>query len=202
MLAGLAYGGQADDGDWLRRLQERFDATRSFRARFVQEYVPQGFSRPQREGGVVTFRRPGRIRWEYEWPERKLAVCDGTRVWIYYPQEQRAEVEPLAAFDDGAPAVQILLGRWKLWERFRLTALERHGAELTLHLEPTPELSYLSEVRLSVASADLTLRALEAVEPGGNVLRYLFEDWQEGIDAPEELFRFQPPAGTRLEGQP
>lgn len=191
-----------DAGGWLERLQRRLDGVRAFRARFVQEYEPRAFSRRQEERGVVTFRRPDRMRWEYRWPDEKLALCDGERVWVYYPAEKRAEVDRLAELGDQAPVVQILLGRWRLAERFRLEGIERRGGEVTLHLAPSGDLEPLRALRLTVSGEDLTPRGLEAEETTGNVLRYRFEGWEEGIDPAEDLFRFRPPEGVEVVESP
>ncbi len=195
-----ATGALAAEADWLARLQARLDGIGTFQARFVQEYEPKALSRRQSEGGSVTFRRPLLMRWEYEWPEDKLALCDGERVWVYYPREKRAEVDALSSLGDGAPVVQILLGRWRLAERFRLEGVGRRDGEVTLHLGPKDFPEGIRAVRVSLAEPDLALRALEVEEAGGNLLRYLFEDWTEGVEAPPGLFRFEPPAGVRVAG--
>jgi outer membrane lipoprotein carrier protein len=191
----------AAQGDWLVRVQARLDRVESFRARFTQEFEPRAFSRRQSEGGVVEFRRPGRMRWEYEWPEPKLALSDGARAWVYYPEERRAEVQRLAELGEEAPAVQLLLGRWRLPERFRLEGLARRQGEVTLHLRPEPPMAGIAALRVSVADDRLDLRGVEVEEPGGNVLRYRFEEWLEGAAIPEERFRFTPPRGVKVEGQ-
>jgi outer membrane lipoprotein carrier protein len=190
----------APEGDWLARVQARLDRIESFQARFTQEFEPRAFSRRQREGGVVQFQRPGRMRWEYEWPEPKLALSDGTRAWVYYPEEKRAEVQRLADLGEGAPAVQLLLGRWRLPERFRLEGLARRDGEVTLHLRPDPPMDGIAALRVSVAEGSLDLRGVEAEEPGGNLLRYRFEGWQEGGSIAAERFRFTPPPGVKVVG--
>ncbi len=139
------------------------------------------------------------MRWDYDFPETKLALSDGQRVWIYYPREHRVDVELLARLGDSAPAVQILMGRWRLRERFRLQSLERHESEVTLNLVPREQEAAVRAVRITVRESDLALRVLEAEEPGGNLLRYRFEDWQEGIEISADLFRFTPPPGTRVQ---
>jgi len=185
-------------GGWLERLQKRLDGIRSFKARFTQEYEPRGFGRRQREGGTVLFRKPGKMRWEYEWPEKKLAVTDGRKAWVYYPDEKRLEVDALAEIEEGTPALQLLLGRWKLLERFRLDGISRReDAEVTLHLTPEPAIEVLHALRITLRESDLTLLGVEAEEPGGNLLRYRFEAWAEGAEWDEELFKFSTPEPPR-----
>lgn len=198
LAAGSGSARGATEG-WLQRLQDKLDSLQTFRATFVQEYEPRAFSRRQRESGTVHFQKPGKMRWEYEFPETKLALSDGQRVWIYYPQERRAEVGLLDQLGDSSPAVQILMGRWRLRERFRVQSLERKGSEVTLNLVPREQEAVVKAVRITVREPDLALTVLEAEEPGGNVLRYRFEDWQEGIETSADFFLFTPPPGTRVQ---
>ncbi|MCZ6778888.1 MAG: outer membrane lipoprotein carrier protein LolA [Acidobacteriota bacterium] len=198
LAAGSGSARGATEG-WLQRLQDKLDSLQTFRATFVQEYEPRAFSRRQRESGTVHFQKPGKMRWDYESPETKLALSDGQRVWIYYPQERRADVGLLDQLGDSSPAVQILMGRWRLRERFRVQSLERKGSEVTLNLVPREQEAAVKAVRITVREPDLALTVLEAEEPGGNVLRYRFEDWQEGIETSADFFLFTPPPGTRVQ---
>jgi outer membrane lipoprotein carrier protein len=203
LALALAFAGMgARPAGWLERVQSRLDGIHAFRARFIQEYEPRAFSRHQKEGGVLTFLRPGRMRWEYEWPRPKLALCDGRRAWVYYPDDRRAEVEPQGNIGDEAPAAQLLLGRWKLKDRFRLEGVSRAEGEVTLHLVPEKKIEGLKALRLTVGEQDLTPRQVEMEQEEGDVLRYRFEEWNEAVDPPAALFRFEPPAGVRLEGGP
>jgi outer membrane lipoprotein carrier protein len=200
-LAAAPPAAPSEEGNWLARVQARLDRIETFRARFTQEFEPRAFSRRQREGGAVEFRRPGKMRWDYEWPEPKLALSDGARAWVYYPEEKRAEVQRLADLGEEAPAVQLLLGRWRLPERFRLEGLARRAGEVTLHLRPDPPIAGIVALRVSVAEEGLALRGVEAEEPGGNLLRYRFEDWREGGVIADERFHFTPPPGVRVTGE-
>ena len=70
------------------RIETRHARTRDLVARFVQTYRSGLLGRQLVERGVVSIKRPGRMRWEYEEPEEKLFLSDGESFYFYVPEEQ------------------------------------------------------------------------------------------------------------------
>jgi outer membrane lipoprotein carrier protein len=66
----------------VRALESRYAHARTLKASFFERYS-DGKGAVQSESGTVYFSRPGRMRWDYESPERKLFLVDGTNVWFY-----------------------------------------------------------------------------------------------------------------------
>src|SRR5690242_8106430 len=69
------------------RMQKFYEATTSLHARFEQE-LTTGLGAQRKAAGDVWLKKPGRMRWEYERPERKLMVADGTSLWVYEPEDE------------------------------------------------------------------------------------------------------------------
>ena len=69
-----------------RLLEEHYHHAQTLRAVFLERYS-EGPREARIESGTVYFRRPGRMRWEYESPEKKLFVADGKTVWFYVPAD-------------------------------------------------------------------------------------------------------------------
>ena len=44
------------------------------------------------ERGVVSIKRPGRMRWEYKDPEAKLFISDGRTFYFYVPADRQVGV--------------------------------------------------------------------------------------------------------------
>ena len=38
-------------------------------------------------------KKPGRMRWDYEKPEKKLMVSDGSTLWVYEPEDEQAATQ-------------------------------------------------------------------------------------------------------------
>ena len=51
-------------------VQKRYDAAADFRARFTQTLTSAALGRKTNSSGEVTFKKPGRMRWDYEKPDK------------------------------------------------------------------------------------------------------------------------------------
>src|SRR5262245_15942656 len=63
-------------------LQRKYSRMQGLGADFVQVYRGSD-GRIIREAGQLLLRRPGKARWEYSAPERKLFLSDGKNVFFY-----------------------------------------------------------------------------------------------------------------------
>ena len=80
----------------LRALEARYHHAQTLKAAFYERYSDAGSAEGgSAESGVVYFSQPGRMRWEYQSPEQKLFIVDGTNVWFYVPAQWDG-VTPLA----------------------------------------------------------------------------------------------------------
>src|SRR5580765_5673256 len=70
----------------VRRFESRYRAAHTLQATFLERYSENG--RIVRvEAGTAFFRRSGRMRWEYESPEKNLFLVDGKSAWFYVPAD-------------------------------------------------------------------------------------------------------------------
>src|ERR671916_825441 len=82
-----------------RSLQERYQGIRDFSADFVHSYRGGVLRTQTRERGVVSVKKPGRMRWVYTSPERKEFVADGTKVYSYIPEDKQVIVSSVPPDD-------------------------------------------------------------------------------------------------------
>jgi outer membrane lipoprotein carrier protein len=76
----------------VRKVEERHGRTTDLVARFTQSYRSGLLGREVVERGVVSIKRPGRMRWEYKDPEPKLFVSDGLTFYFYVPADRQVVV--------------------------------------------------------------------------------------------------------------
>lgn len=55
----------------IARMQESYDKTRDMEARFIQEVMIKSINKTEREEGVVYFKNPQRMLWDYSQPKQK-----------------------------------------------------------------------------------------------------------------------------------
>src|SRR5580658_8472876 len=113
ILFGLAAN-PARDADSIRRaLEARYQHARTLQAAFYERYS-DGNGGASAESGTVYFSRPGRMRWEYESPEQKLFIVDGTNVWFYVPADRTASRAKIAESSDWRTPLAFLTGKTDL----------------------------------------------------------------------------------------
>jgi outer membrane lipoprotein carrier protein len=189
----------------LSRLQARLDKLTSLRGRFVQSLDSASLGRPRTEQGRFMIRRPDRMRWEYESPEKKLAVVDGRNAWLYLPEEAEAHRGPADSGQSGA--LGLLSGALRLDRDFgsRRPGPKELAAELplpagTVVIELTPHRADLDfqKLLLAVDPDRLQIRKLIVIDPLGDRMSFTFSDLEEDVALQDSLFHFEPPPGVRV----
>ena len=79
--------------------------------------LPAGAKRS--ESGTLLLRKPGKMRWDYDQPKGKLFVSDGKFLWLYTPEDNRAEKMKLKESDDMRAPLAFLLGKLDFQKEFR-----------------------------------------------------------------------------------
>jgi outer membrane lipoprotein carrier protein len=94
----------------VRALEARYHHASTLRATFFQQYT-DGTGGGSAESGIVYFSKPGRMRWEYQSPEEKLFIVDGTNVWFYIPADHTASRARIGKSTDWRTPLAFLTGK-------------------------------------------------------------------------------------------
>lgn len=200
VLAPSAARGDEANGSTdvaVERLQAWLDAAAALEGRFEQQLVSGVFGDDRVESGRLTIVRPGRMRWDYEDPERKVAVVRDGVALLHLPEESqfiRSEIPP----DEGTLHA-LLAGRGRVEELFSVAAAPASQRGRTvLRLRPRDATESFEEVALTVVRRTGAIVAAEVTDPAGNVMRYRFFDLSEVALPDPSLFELAPPPGTEI----
>jgi outer membrane lipoprotein carrier protein len=182
-------------------VQKRYEAVDDLSAHFTQTTraasLGGGGSPPTRSSGRVTFAKPGRMRWEYEEPEKSLVVSDGKILWLYDPAFGEAQRLPVGgAFLSGA-AIQFLLGEGDMLREFEVTELACQDERVELELVPREPASY-EKLRIVANPSSGDISRTVVVDLLGNVTEIEFTDLKVDQKPPDDRFRFVPPEGVKV----
>jgi outer membrane lipoprotein carrier protein len=180
----------------VRRIEERHGRTADLVARFTQSYRSGMLGREIVERGVLSIKRPGRMRWEYKDPESKLFVSDGKTFYFYVPEDRQVVVSEQDA--ERSLAARLLSGRGGLLDEFD-ASLEEPLEEGVLRVKLVPRREQ-PDVAQAFVDAEPTgrIRSILLVDVQGNRTRFRFEGVRENTGLPEKLFRFEVPAGVEV----
>src|SRR5271156_6690269 len=129
MLLLVAASPARDVNSVRQALEARYQRARTLRAAFFERYT-DGNGGASAESGTVYFSRPGRMRWEYESPEQKLFIVDGTNVWFYVPADHTASRAKLKESSDWRTPLALLTGKAdlsKLCRSIQLVSPDANG---------------------------------------------------------------------------
>jgi outer membrane lipoprotein carrier protein len=200
------------------RLEARYRSAGTLQATFLERYTENG--RVVRvEAGIAYFRRPGKMRWEYESPEKNLFLVDGKSAWFYVPADHTVTRVPAKESTDWRTPLALLAGEMKV---------SRVCARIRPAINETPESSdhvvLFCELRGAASEAQKkgsqdpppqTGDAGEAVffeivkdsgelvkvlvrSPGGVGIEFHFTHWQADPHVDDSLFRFHAPPGVAI----
>ena len=182
-----------------RAVQQRYATVRDFSADFVHSYRGGVLRTEAVERGTVIVKKPGRMRWEYTSPERKLFVSDGSRLYAYVPEDRQVTVSNMPDEDHASTAILFLAGRGDLTRDFIPSieaAMDTPRGTVALKLTPRqPEIEYEWLV-LVVDRASLQTRQLITADAQGGRSTFVFTNLRENIDPADRTFAFIIPRGV------
>jgi outer membrane lipoprotein-sorting protein len=111
--AVLAMAGPTDSSTYVKTFEARYRAAHTLQATFLERYTENG-AVVRTEAGTAFFRRPGKMRWEYEAPEKDLFLVDGKTAWFYVPADRTATRVPAKQSGDWRTPLALLAGEMKV----------------------------------------------------------------------------------------
>lgn len=200
----LAWAAHASELDQLiTELQTKYQRLNTLTADFSQNYHAPG-ERPRRESGQLQLKKPGKMRWEYTTPEKKLYVSDGKTMYEYLPTERTATRSTAKETDDWRAPFMFLLGRGNLRRDFAriefASEAPLQAGNRVLRLVPKRNAD-LREVLVEVEPKTLRLTRLTLIKQGNARIDFLLSNVQENVALADTVFAFTPPAGVRVQQQ-
>lgn len=209
---GFAPASAPDAKLAVRALESRYHHATTLKAAFFERYSDGGGG-VSAESGTVYFSRPGRMRWEYESPEQKLFIVDGTNVWFYVPADRTASRAKVKDSSDWRTPLALLTGKTDFSRLCRTidvldSAKDDNPDDRPLRAEdtmlrcvPRNETAgsdgEVSEVLIE-SDPEAHLVRLLIRQPGALETEFRFANWEENLPIPEAKFHFEPPPNVAV----
>jgi len=149
--------------------------------------------------GTLALKAPRQFRWDVSKPYQQLIVADGEKVWIYDPDLEQVSVRAQGTEEAHSP-LTVLTDLSQLDHDF--TASE-HGQEDGLSWlrlkskDKEPQFAYCD---LGFDAQGLARMRFE--DALGNETEILFANWQRNQKLAADAFKFTPPKGVDVVGDP
>ena len=199
--AGAAPGGGAQPlsetpEDLQQALQRRYELVRDFSADFVHTYRGGLLRTTLVESGTVLVKKPGRMRWDYREPDRKLYLSDGRYLYSHIPEDRQVIVGELPGAGEATTPALFLAGRGNFATDFAAAfdaVDDPPPNSRVLRLTPTrPERDF--EFLIVVVDApSLAIVRLVAYDLQGGVSTFHFSNLRENVGLSDDPFTFSIP---------
>jgi outer membrane lipoprotein carrier protein len=185
----------------IERMQKNYDQAKDFRARFSQKVVNVAFNRTKVSTGELSFKKPGRMRWDYDKPEAQMFLATGQAFWLYQPVDKQAFRQDLKQSQLPA-ALAFLLGKGKLTDEFEISLAGDvpYGtkADYRLALKPKQPQSTYKAITFVVDPKTFFVTESVLVNAQGDINDITFSELKVNTKLPDTLFKWTPPAGTKV----
>lgn len=218
-LSFFPLGASSPDTQQLVKLLEaRYRSPQTLQATFLEQYS-ENEQVVRAEAGEAYFRRPGKMRWEYESPEKNLFVVDGKTAWFYVPADHTVTRAPAKQSSDWRTPLALLAGEMKLSRvcaKVETATTEKPATPGNAILycalrgeasNPQPAASKTAQthdngpeesVYLEVVPDTGDLARVLVREKGGVTVEFKFENWRFNPSVPATFFRFDVPRGVAI----
>ncbi|MDZ4814097.1 MAG: outer membrane lipoprotein carrier protein LolA [Pseudomonadota bacterium] len=171
------------------------ELTGSFQQRTV---APDGAVQED-SSGILALRAPRQFRWEYVEPYPQLIVADGDNVWIYDEDLEQVTVRNQSQEEAQSP-LTILIDLSQLDRDFKVKSLPASGGLLWLELQSLAKEPAFKTVRIGLGAKSPEQMVL--IDLIDNRTEWRFADWKRDPKLDDAKFRFTPPAGVDVVGEP
>jgi len=183
-------------------LQRKYDAIKDFSADFVQTYQGGVLRKQLTERGHVWIKKPGKMRWEYMSPEKKLFVSDGVKMYSHLPADNQVIVNSVPEGDHAGAPVLFLAGKGNLMRDFTPSTTERPAgfppAARAIKLVPkTPQTDYDALIAV-IDPESFALQGLVTLDAQGGRSAISFANLKENVGTPDKMFVFTMPRGAEV----
>ena len=190
----------AESGLTLEQILDRLEkhyTDNNFKAEFIQESTVKAMEISDFASGKMFVRYPGKMRWEYEKPEKQVIITDGLKLWIYRPADNQVMTGSAPAFFSDGQGASFLSDIALVRKKFQITlGKSKDDFFYELKLKPLEKTLDVTDIRLSVTKNTFTVIRVITYNSYGDENRLEFLNHKFKADLKDSLFSFEAPEGA------
>lgn len=186
----------------VNRLQQIYEQTQDFQANFVQETTVKSIRKTDVEEGLVFFKNPKQMLWDYKKPKTKKLIINAQKAWLYLPQDKAVYAQESDKIFKSEALIKFLSGLGKLRNDFTIkyavpNATDKNGNYL-LQLYPREKGTSYQYLQMTISRNDFHILQVSFDDVMGNATRLKFSGIKMNSGLSSKLFQFQPPPGVSV----
>lgn len=182
----------------LDQMEKRYEGP-GFSALFSQISVIKAMEITDNASGTILIKRPGKMRWEYETPEKQLILTDGITMWVYRHEDRQVMIGRSPDYFGGGKGASFLSDMKLIRKEFDVQ-LEQSNERETYKIKLVPkEAKYdISKIFLWVSKKTFDILGVLSYNLYDDETRIEFSGYKFNIIPDDSQFNFIPPEGTEI----
>lgn len=192
---------KSEGESFIEKSQNSYQVLSSLRGSFDQESYMAALDISEIASGKMWFERPGKMRWEYEYPRKQDFIVNNNTFWFYQPDQNQVLVNSIEkAFLSDVP-VSFLLGVGSLKETFAFESgcINEDGVVLNLKKKTGDE--NIKSFSLLVTPDQALPRGARIEDVGGNITSIVIRTPVLNRPFEKSIFEANFPSGTDVADQ-
>lgn len=190
--------------DLVNRIQSVYDSAKDLRADFYQESTIKTLKKTEKESGTVYFKKPRRMLWDYNSPQKKKLIINPQTAWLYVPEEKLVYMQSSEALVNSRLTIRFLTGIGKLRDDFQIKyasePLDKSGNyQLELIPKSREAAGGFEKLSATVDKNSFFITRCVFKDMYGNITRISFRNMKTNNGLSDKMFNFTPPAGVKVQ---
>ena len=184
--------------DIIKKVESRY-AVSGFSAFFFQASTIKAMEITDSASGKAFFKRPDKMRWEYETPDRQIIITNGHTLWIYRPEDNQVMVGKAPSFFEDGKGFSFLSDMESVKKKFNILLEDKDEDDThVLKLLPKEKTFDVSVIYLFVSTKTFEVVKMVTYNSYEDETRIEFKDivFKQKLD--ESLFNFNIPQGIEV----
>ena len=183
-------------------IQKQYEMMQDLEADFLQESYNKTLQKKQRASGKLYMKKPGRMRWDYQAPEKQIIVADGRFFWWYTPRTGQVVRQKADQAMSSNLAITFMGGMGEMQKDFKIRFAEPAGGTredtFTLKLVPARPQASIAHLLLTVDARQYRTRRIVLQDFYGNTTSIEFSGLKINQGLAQDLFNFTPGPGVQV----
>lgn len=182
----------------LNMVQQKLKSLKSLTADFTQSFSSRALGSSFEEKGKLFIKIPGQMRWDYEIPEEKIAICNGMESWLYIQEDNTVLKGNLESSDSSRALISLLTGTAELKNLFEGEVVSQSRNDITIRIRSKEENDQFDHLIVTVGRKSKMIVTIELIDALKNRMTYSFENIRENPEIDPGIFRFTIPQGAQI----
>jgi outer membrane lipoprotein carrier protein len=178
---------------------ENHYAVPGFSTDFYQTSTIKAMEITDSASGKAFFKRPGKMRWEYETPDRQMIITDSHTLWVFRPEDNQVMIGKAPSFFKDGKGFSFLTDMKVIKEKFSINLEKETKTDFfTLKLLPNEKTYDLAEIYLWISKKTFDVVRIITYNSYGDETRIVFDNIQFKQKLDDGMFEFKIPKGIEV----